>query len=245
MCKIIKYEFDDITKYEYDEKGRIVKEIVNGIVTHMTSYEEKENGKLIINKYDEDGKLESTAYNIYDKNNKLLESTVIYTSDNNEYKRIYEYNEDGKLKKEINYINGKEKRHFIYKYDKENNSKTILSNYDTVVIYYKNDRIISYKLYTDRKHPHLVEINDKNYTGCTEYTYNDDGTRCTMVYKDYNGNITGRNESEYFFSTIANKYLRTKMVETSSLVTRTIFYKYNDKDQLIEEKEISDYSTVL
>lgn len=230
-------EFDYITKYEYDEKGRIVKEIVNGIVERITSYEEKENGKLIINEYDGDGKLESTVYNIYNENNKILESTVIYTSDNNEYKRIYEYNEDGKIKKETNYINGKEKRHFIYKYDKENNSKTIFSNYDTAVIYYKNDRVISYKLY--------VEINDKKYTGCTEYTYNDDGTRCSMTYKDYNGTITRRNESEYFFSTIANKYLRTKEVEMDSFVTRTIFYKYNDKDQLIEEKEISDYSRVL
>lgn len=238
-------EFDYITKYEYDEKGRIVKEIVNGIVERITSYEEKENNKLIINEYDGDGKLESTVYNIYNENNKILESTVIYTSDNNEYKRIYEYNEDGKIKKETNYINGKEKRHFIYKYDKENNSKTIFSNYDTAVIYYKNDRVISYKLYTDTKHPYLVEINDKNYTGCTEYTYNDDGTRCSMTYKDYNGTIRRRNESEYFFSTIANKYLRTKEVEMGSFVTRTIFYKYNDKDQLIEEKEISDYSRVL
>ena len=228
-----------ITKYEYDEKGRLVKRTRNNDMVETTTYEEKPDGGYIESVYNND---ELKFKYIYDNNSKLIETDIVFAH----HKRLYEYDEKGRLIKERLYIGDELENEYTSTYDDINNTETVVSNNFTVFAQYDEDGdLVSEKEYINPK-PYISNITEENISSICEYIYNDDdGTRCTMVYKDYNGNITGRNESEYFFSTIANKYLCTKMVETSSLVTRTIFYKYNDKDQLIEEKEISDYSTVL
>lgn len=122
--KMTSYKYDFLLfkySYQYDNKNRVIEK---------TTYE---NGREIVRKtlyeYDYNGnKTKETIYSLndeedlsidsrklfkYDKANNLIEE--IHISDGKEYKTTFEYNESGKLSKEIS-----SEREILYTYDKNN-----------------------------------------------------------------------------------------------------------------------------
>lgn len=188
--------------YQYDNKNHVIEKTVY------------ENGKDIVRKtlyeYDYAGnKTKETIYTLndeedlavdnrklfkYDKANNLIEE--IHISDGKEYKTTYEYNENGKLSKEIS-----SEREILYSYDKNNKvTKTCIREnkkpwWKEEEFYDNNGNKISSIHYDD-----MNKINNRYF-----YRYNEKNQMVLDSCIDSNGEVSFLNKFFYKNDTLRYK----------------------------------------
>ena len=229
-----------IIKCEYDERGRLIKRNIINVRTNITNvytftYEDKEDGGYIANKYI-NGNLK--CVDVYDKKGRLIESNNIYENG----KRIYKYDKKGRLINQIIYKNG-EKYEIKSIIDDENRTILTVSYYTTSITSYskKDGSKINMIYYKNPKPCTIADMKEENITSITEYKYkySEDKTKLTKYLKEktkdrYEELIY---EIDRYFCKAINNYLKSKIVckkangEISSITT----YEYNDKGLLINE----------
>lgn len=218
-----------ITKYEYDEKGRMIKRIIDEVIQTFT-YEENPDGGYIMNTYVA-GDLKVRS--IFDNHNNLIEENRIF--DNS--KTINEYDDKDNISKSTIYRDGEEECHFTHINDYENSTETIIGDDKTVVwefIKDSNDELYC-KEYPNSK-PYTSNITEENCDSIDEYIYNDDKTKVTVNMKNKEGKTTLIYKIDRYFCEAINDYLDSKIVcilpDGNTIATST--FKYNDKGLVIE-----------
>lgn len=172
------------------------------------------------------------VYPYYISNDSLIYKNGLlikrFDCDKNKHQTIYKYDEIGRLIDED--LNGYDRRRKIYKY----NNDTLI--YQREEIYTKdtlNYCIIDEWKYDSNKR--LIECiyNHPHFSSKTNYFYNSNGKLKKTIYKDNEGrNITSR----YKYKLFSKDY---KIVYSDNSNIENVYYKYDDKGNLIEERHPS------
>ena len=201
--KQMTYDYSKIIeKYEYDEKGKKISGIWQGIGLEagcgIFQYKYDNNNNLIEEtKLDSLGKIKYKKTFKYDvKNNKIQDITFNEDGEEN-YKNIYSYDENNNLIEQIYYTTGEALCIIKFKYN--SNGKLIEQIYHDA----KNYRINCISNYKYDKNGNLVEIydtnSDGNFLSLLINTYNGYGEKIEQIRYHKNGKKTCKSwEYTYF-----------------------------------------------
>jgi hypothetical protein len=207
-------------RIERDKEGNIIERVET---TRITKREDGGKEKEII-RIDKDGKVIVKVKEIYDKNGRLIEETLRDLEPHPEttyvgYTSKFEYNDEGKLSKEIKIRERKDgktkKEEKEYKYDTKGNLIELVE---------KDDGIEKREVYRyDEKTGKLIETLlfyknklEENYV----YEYDEKGNLIAKKYKSKSGEVTPVEEYKYEYDSEGNLI---KEIKTRKKIIREIY----------------------
>lgn len=191
-------EIDWETIYKYDDKDRLVSKQTNYVSEDtsektVSSYDEKGNKISEANYFGEE--LFETVIYRYDENNKILEQKKIDEEEEELEKQEFEYSEDGKLSRQVFYLNGVVERTIIFKYDEAGHCIE-----------------------------EIHAIGNKKETEIIQFTYDEHGNKLTTTSRNSGGKVVGFLEVEYDEQHNPVKYINETAGYYSSKTVHQIHY---------------------